>query len=195
MWVCKTESDLLQVIRYAEHYSKLSRFTSRNATITDVSLDKLVLLASGSSHTIALDPPMKSYREARERLVEMDHETIAGLQRSKITVKEYRPPGNLYQIVIFGLCLGTYLLLVRASTVLPGSVPYKVLFKHIPAFAAFVLRVRLWVLIPMIAIHLGEVYIMLGRLEKHSVPLFSRLWWSWVGSCFIEGVGSFQRYV
>ena len=30
-------------------------------------------------------------------------------------------------------------------------------------------------------------------LERHSVPLFSRLWFTWVTSCFIEGFGAFQR--
>ncbi|KAF2432048.1 hypothetical protein EJ08DRAFT_631244 [Tothia fuscella] len=181
------------VVRYAEHYAQVSRFGSRNATVKDVSLDKLIINAGGSTHDIPLKPPMSSWREARERFVEMDQESIAGLDRSKITIGEYRAPRSIYHVVIFGLCLGTYLLLSREANVLPGSVLYELVFKHFPAFAEFVLRVRLWVLIPMVVIHLGEAYVMNGRLELHSVPLFSRIWWLWMVSSFIEGVGSFQR--
>jgi hypothetical protein len=154
----------------------------------------MTVSVSGRALIVPLNPPMGSYREARERLVEMDRDSIKGLQRSSITIKEYRAPKG-FHAVGFAVCAGTFLLLSRRDNALPGSLPYELLFKHIPQFAAFVARVRDLVLWPMIAIHLFEAYLMTKRLEKHSVPLFSTLWWMWVVSCFIEGVGSFQRYV
>jgi hypothetical protein len=150
----------------------------------------MIVEASGETHIIPLSPPMKSFREARERLVQMDSDTIAGLKRSKITIKEYRAPRGIHA-AIFGACLFAYALLARPNNYLPGSL----LHSYLPAFAEFVDRVRDWVLWPMIALHLGESYVMRGRLEKHSVALFSRVWWLWVISSFIEGAGSFQRYV
>lgn len=133
---------------------------------------------------------MKSFREARELMVKMDTEALEGLNRSKVTIKEYSPPKGFHALV-FAACLGTYILLSRASNVAPGSF----LYEYVPWFAAYVGRIREWVLYPMIVLHWGEAYLMTERMKKHSVPTFSRLWWTWVISCFIEGMGSFQRYV
>ena len=47
----------------------------------------------------------------------------------------------------------------------------------------------------MVVIHGSEaVHMARTRLEKHSVPLFSKLWWKWVVSTFFEGVGNFIRF-
>jgi hypothetical protein len=146
--------------------------------------------ASGETYTIPLEPPMKTFREARERLVSMDSDTIVGLKRSKITVKEYRAPKG-FHAVVFVTCLGTYFLLGRPANYLPGSL----LHDYVPAFAEFVHRVRDWVLYPMVALHLCESYLMRRKLERHSVALFSTVWWLWVVSAFIEGMGSFKRFV
>jgi hypothetical protein len=166
----------------------VTRVSARNALITDISLDKMIVSAGGQDHTIPLSPPMKSFREARERLVSMDSDTITGLKRSKVTVKEYIAPRG-FHAVIFATCLGTYILLARPDNYLPGSL----LHDYVPSFAEFVDRVRDWVLYPMIALHLCESWLMRGKLEKHSVALFGRVWWLWVVSSFIEGAGSFKR--
>ena len=47
----------------------------------------------------------------------------------------------------------------------------------------------------MVAMHAGEtVWMVKSRLEKHTVRTFSRVWWMWVFSCFVEGTGSFVRF-
>ena len=33
-----------------------------------------------------------------------------------------------------------------------------------------------------------------SRLEKHTVRIFSGVWWMWVLSCFAEGYGAFVRF-
>lgn len=175
-----------QVIRYAEHYGNASRYTSRNAKVEDITLDKLVLSAGGRTISIPLDPPLKSFSEARERVVKMDQDCIEALGRDSITIKEYRAPKG-FEAVIFATCFSTYILLSR-----PENVSF--VFQMIPDFAAFVLKIRLLVLFPMIAIHVFETSLMIRKLQRHSVPLFSKLWWAWTASCFIEGVGSFRRY-
>jgi hypothetical protein len=156
----------------------------------DISLDDLTISASGQKFVIPLDPPMKSFSEARVRVVEMDQESLQALHRDSVTIKEYLPPKG-FDAIVFTLCLATYILLSREANVGPRSL----LSEYIPKFAAFVLKIRLLVLYPMIAIHLGEAVIMARKLEKHSVPLFSTLWWTWLVSTFIEGIGNFKRCV
>jgi hypothetical protein len=180
-------------VRYAEHYANASRYTASNAKMEDISLDTITLSAGSRTFFIPLDPPLKSFSEARERVVKMDQDCIEALGRDSITIKEYRAPRG-FHAVIFATCFGTYILLSRQSNVLPGSLLYESTFKFIPQFAAFVLKVRLLVLYPMIALHAFEAFLMSRKLERHSVPLFSKLWWAWCISSFIEGVGSFQRY-
>lgn len=160
----------------------------------DISLDRITLSAGGRKLYVPLDPPMKSYSEARERVVKMDQECIAALGRDSITIKEYRAPKG-FHAVIFATCFSTYILLSRQANMLPGSFLYEWIFRFVPQFAAFIFKIRLIVLYPMLAIHLFETFLMSRKLERHSVPLFSKLWWSWCLSAFVEGVGSFQRYV
>jgi hypothetical protein len=116
----------------------------------------------------------------------MDQDCIHALGRDSITIKEYRAPKG-FDAVIFATCLSTYILLSR-----PAHVSF--VFKLVPEFADFVSKIRLLVLYPMIFIHVIEAFLMTRKLQRHSVPLFSKLWWAWCLSCFIEGVGSFRRY-
>lgn len=180
------------VIRYAEYYGKASRFASRNAMLKDISLEKLTVAAGGQTLVIPLDPPMSNLSEARVKLVDMDKQSVAGLNRSPVTLKEYRAPKG-FPIVVFVACLGTYILLSSKANLLPGSLMYDNILGYLPRFAEFVYNVRDYVIWPMLAIHITEAYLMSGTLRKHSVPLFSRLWCLWMASCFIEGFDSFKR--
>jgi hypothetical protein len=152
----------------------------------DIALNKITLSAGGRTFFVPLDPPLKSFSEARERVVKMDQDCIEALGRDSITIKEYRAPKG-FDAIIFATCFSVYILLSR-----PENVSF--VFKLVPQFAAFVLKIRLLVLYPMIGIHLVEAFLMTRKLQRHSVPLFSKLWWAWCVSSFIEGVGSFRRY-
>jgi Protein of unknown function (DUF2470) len=170
----------------------VSRFAARNATLADVHLDRLVIRCGRQSHTVPLTPPMKAWSEARRRFVDLDHEAIRGLDRSPYTVKRYLPPRGAHAVV-FAVCLTTFCMLSRPQHVMPGSIAYEVLLKHVPGLAGLVQQLRLVILGLMIVIHSAEVYVMTAKLKKHSVPLFGGAWWLWVASNFIEGLGSFQR--
>jgi hypothetical protein len=181
-----------QLARYVEHFCRASRFAARNATLVDLDLDCLVIRCGNASHSISLEPPMKSWTEARSRMVQLDRDAIRGLDRSPHTVKQYRPPKGV-QAVVFAACLATFCMLSRPQHVMPGSIAYEVLLKHVPGLASLVQQLRLLILATMVAIHLAEAYFMALKLKKHSVPLFSSVWWLWEASNFIEGVGAFQR--
>jgi hypothetical protein len=160
--------------------------------LSDVSLDSITIDAGGQTLVVPLDPSMSSLTDARVRLVEMDKQSVLGLNRSPVTLKEYRPPKG-FPAIIFAAALGTYLLYSRRQNMEPGSLPYELVLKHVPRFNDFALKVRDLVIWPMLGIHLFEASIMSSTLKKYSVPLFSRVWWLWTISCFIEGINSFQR--
>jgi hypothetical protein len=182
-------------MRYLEYYAKVSRLRSSSAELKDVDLTKMTIVAGGRPYNVPFTPPLQSYQEVRERVVQMDQESIEGLGRSPVTIKEYLPPKKPAHVIIFAACLLTFLMYSRKEILLPGSAPYEAIFKHVPQFAEFAAKIRPYVLYPMLAIHTTEAFLMAMRLEKHSVPLFSRLWLTWVVSNFIEGFGAFQRFV
>jgi hypothetical protein len=86
-----------------------------------------------------------------------------------------------------------FAMLSSPANVVEGGWAYEYGLRWVPGLPAFVQWARLYILIPTIALHLTEAYIMTGKMEKHSVRLFGVVWWAWVGTCFIEGYGSFQR--
>lgn len=188
-------TDRLKLIRYLEHYAKVSRLRSPSAELKDVDLTKMTISAGGRPYNIPFSPPLSSFKEVRERVVQMDQESIKALDRSPVTIKEYLPPKKPVHVITFTTCLLVFLMYSRKENLLPGSGPYETIFKHIPQFAAFSAKLRPLVLYPMLVIHVTETFFMTMKLEKHSVPLLSTVWWSWVLSNFIEGVGAFQRYV
>jgi Protein of unknown function (DUF2470) len=181
-----------QLARFAEHFCHASRLAARNATLVDLHLDRLVIRCGSTSHTVALEPAMRSWSDARGRMVQLDQKAIRGLGRSPYTVKHYLPPKGVHAVV-FAACLATFCMLSRPQHVLPGSIAYEALLKHVPGLAGLVQKLRLPILAIMIAVHSVEAYFMTLKLKKHSVRLFSTVWWLWVASNFIEGIGAFQR--
>lgn len=135
---------------------------------------------------------MTSYREARERVVEMDKECLVGLGRSDITVIEYIPPHGFY-LALFMTVSATLIAFSTRSIFEEGGYVSAL----VPgAFLRFCWIIQPFVFYPMLVIHGAEAYHMArGRLTKHSVNVRSRIWWQWLGSTFIEGVGSFDRQV
>jgi hypothetical protein len=135
---------------------------------------------------------MEDWSEARDRLVQLNREAVHGLDRSPYTVKKYLPPKGLHAVV-FAACFATFCMLSRPQHVMPGSIAYEVLLKHVPGLAGLVQALRPFILALMLVIHSTEAYFMTEKLKKHSVTLFSSVWWLWVVSNFIEGMGAFQR--
>ncbi|OCL13978.1 putative integral membrane protein [Glonium stellatum] len=182
------------IVRYLEHLLNVSSFLARNARIEDMTLDSITVRSSGKRYLIPLEPPMDSWRDARERLVRMDKDAIEALGRSDITVKEYKRPEGFLGVV-FVTCAATFVAFCRKANFLPGSFLYEVVLKHVPWFASFCAKIQPVLFYTMVAIHVGEVIKMVNtRLRKHSVPVACRLWWMWVLSAFIEGFGAFKRF-
>jgi hypothetical protein len=85
-------------------------------------------------------------------------------------------------------------MLSQPSSVLPGGWAYEFFLKWVPGLALFTQRVRVPILIFMIAIHLTETVFMSGTLRHYSIGVGTKVWWLWMASNFIEGYGAFDRY-
>ena len=72
-----------------ENYHHVSSWTAYDAKISDITLEKLTFSCAGKTYVTPFNPPMTSYREARERVVEMDKECVSALGRSDITISQY----------------------------------------------------------------------------------------------------------
>jgi hypothetical protein len=164
--------------------------------MTDISLNEMQFTCNGQQHTIAFDPPMKSLREARERVVQLDKDALQILDRSDITIDRYIPPtvklGHLWN---FSQCFFSYLFLPHPSIWQPGSLLYDSLLYRVPAFASLIAVVGWWIVVGiMIPIHTFEAGLMGKRLrKKHGSTPLDWVWWAWTGSCFVEGVTSKWR--
>ena len=187
------------IIRYVRHYSGLSSFSARNARLTTITFQNLEISSfpypsKEVYHTIPLDPPLESWAEARARLVEMDADACKGLGCSNITVKTYAPPKG-FMAFVFGACLWSYLTFSRRSHFLPGSLYYDYFFRFVPGLASFCYKFQPLMISLMVVLHGAEViHLAITRLEKHTVPVFSQLWWKWILSDFVEGVGALTRF-
>lgn len=159
--------------------------------MTDMDLRSMTFACSGKIYTISLNPPMSSYREARERAVQLDKEALAGLGQSSITVKEYVPPTG-FHAVNFLVVAATFLAYSRSWWFEPGGIVEHVLGA---GFARFSHAIQPYLFLGMLGIHSAEVaYLVQYKLKKHSVNSRTLLYWQWIGSTFIEGVFAFQRF-
>ncbi|SMR44715.1 unnamed protein product [Zymoseptoria tritici ST99CH_1A5] len=179
------------IARYLENYAKLSSFSAYDGILTDIDLGGLTLSCHGRSHRIPLEPPMKSYREARERVVQLDKECCQQLNRSDVTVKEYRSPQG-FDALVFMVVSATLLAYSQRWWFEKGQVVEAILGS---SFARFSWTIQPWLFWFMVALHGAEtIYFASAQLSKHSVSARSRIWWLWTGSVFIEGVFAMKRF-
>lgn len=174
-----------------EHYSKLPSYRAYEGKLEDITLEKMTFRCNGSSFEIPFKPLMQSYRDARERVVEMDKECLSALDKSEITVKEYIPPTGFHALG----SLAVIATLIGFSTRIwfaPGGQVDRIS----PGFASFCFTVQPVLITLGLAIHSAEmIYMIRGRLRRHSVNVRTSLWWKWALGTFIEGFGSDLRCV
>ncbi|KAI9820783.1 MAG: hypothetical protein M1827_005154 [Pycnora praestabilis] len=186
---------------YLSHYHRLSPFTARRAWCTDISLTSLTIATSGkedsATYAVPFEPPLESFRDARDRFVVMDKEAKRGLGRSDIRVTEYIPPSGLNANTV-GAVVTVLIWLAIATPLpyLPGFPTYDYGFRYVPAVAAFMRAVRGYVLTFFIVAHGAEAGLAMVRvrLTKHNVKVLSWVWCAWVVGTFVEGVWSMKRF-
>ncbi|KAL6717359.1 hypothetical protein ACLMJK_005274 [Lecanora helva] len=183
------------LIRYLQHYAHLSSYASSNAYLSDITFSSLTILSSGKdAHTIPISPPMTAWSEVRPRVVAMDAEACAALNKSSTTVNTYKQPIGIPAIVMLASCI-TFIVFSRRANFQPESWFYDKLAGKAPRFAEFCWAIQPLVIYPMLIIHTAEaVHMHRSRLERHTVKMLSSVWWKWIFSAFTEGFLSFWRF-
>lgn len=160
--------------------------------MTDVDLNGLTLSCQGRTYRVPIVPAMSSYREARERVVELDKECRKALGHSDVTVKQYVPPNNLIYRLEFLIISATFISYSQRWWFAEGAIVERWLGS---AFAHFSWKIQPWLVAAMIAIHGSEaVYLALVKLRTHSVNPRSFVFWLWTFSTFIEGQFAYRRF-
>ena len=181
--------------RYLQNYLHLSSFSSRNPTLINISLSNLSIRTGSKIHTIPLSPPLPSLSESRSRLVLMDEECIKNLNLSPETITTYLPPQSPRQRIVFGLVIFGFIALSRKENFLPGTWLTNTVLKPVPSVAEILYRNQPLTIAIMLIVHIAEaLYMARSRLRRHSVPMGTRLWWTWIASTFFEGFGAFERF-
>ncbi|KAJ5477457.1 hypothetical protein N7539_007601 [Penicillium diatomitis] len=185
-------ADSLQL--YLQAYNGITAKEAKGATLEDLTLSNLILSAHGTRYSVPIQPPMKDYTEARVRLIALNNDSLQRLGRWDVTLTKYRPPRG-FQAVIFGLVLFTYVTCWRRSNLLPGSFVYENMgFRVFPDFTHFIYTIWPVFFPAVLGVHVLEsAALAVLRLQPLGVPFGSKLWAIWMGSCFIEGFGSFVR--
>ncbi|KAI9847378.1 MAG: hypothetical protein M1837_002566 [Sclerophora amabilis] len=180
--------------RYLEFYCRLPSSLARHARLAEITFDHMILTSAGTRNIIPFDPPLQSWSDVRPRVVKMDEDAMTGLGRSDITIREYKAPKG-FHAVVFALVVLTVILNSRRQNFLPGSYLYDKILHHFPGTTEFLRMLQAPILFIIFVVHISEAtWFDRSRLVKHNIPRLSRLWWTWIISNLVEGVGSFQRF-
>lgn len=178
-------------MRYLQHYNSLSSVTAYDGKMLDITLEDLTLSCHGKTYRLPLDPPLKSYREARERVVELDKECRKALGQSDVTVTEYIPPAGLLATPFFAV-LATFLAYSQRWWFAEGQFVESILGS---TFARFSWNIQPKLIGFMLLVHGVEmIYLAAVKLPRHSVNIRAFLWWKWTASTFIEGQFAYKRF-
>lgn len=180
---------------FLQHFCQLSASQASSPTLVDISLSSLSLSSrDGKIHSIALDPPMTSFADARARTVELDQTARAALDISPYTVTTYVPPSSPVHVTVFGLCALTAVVFATRSYIVPGTLVYDQILHYFPGGPEMFLWLVKKVQPTTLAIHFIEIFLLdRTRLRKYGVRRGSGVWFAWMSSCLIEGYGCFQR--
>ncbi len=189
------------LIRFLEHKHSLSSASASTAHLADIELSWMLITFRSPSFLpifttrvlVDFEPPLQSYKEVRERLVNMDKDAIEALGRDDITVKEYKRPRGFHTVVFTAVIL-TVAVFWTSRNFKPGSTLHDNFLYGSPNITWFLRTVQPIVFWIIVTLHPVEALWMdRTRLRKHSVPRLSGLWWKWMLSTLVEGVGAFQR--
>lgn len=183
----------LSLFDYLEYYGRvpLDGLDPKNRVeMVDIELDHLTLQYSSHfeqrvSRRIDLQPPLKSLAGAREKLVEMAHTAATALGVSPTQVKHYKWP----QTPGAWLSSSTGLILVLGGL----THEFGLAKRFYPTYDQSLQRFRLFLVLFLILIHIGEcILIMRPLMKKYRVPYDVRP--QWYLSCVLEGFFSWVRF-
>ncbi|KAI9931764.1 hypothetical protein MW887_010343 [Aspergillus wentii] len=162
------------LVLYLRVYSQISAREAKSARLEDISLSDLVISANGTRYSVPVDPPMKTFSDARSRVVAMHKECLQKLGISDIIIKEYRAPRGA-GAVTFAICLAILLGYPRQTDFQPGSILYDTIgLANIPSVAEFLYSFQPLLFPLVLGAHLLETTLFAFlRLKPHGVTFLS----------------------
>jgi hypothetical protein len=213
------QADLSYIL---QHYNGLTAAAAASPEMVDMDLATVMAQTpDGTTHVIALSPPMQSWDERRQRLIDMTLTARAALgvpapehsegvsgsgsghshdtksNNSPVTITTYIPPrpqdwAVFAAVAFYYSCYAG----VRAGFFAPGTPGWQFV-ESIPypgGAAGFTWTVDT-IIIPVLGIHLTEAFLFdRTRLAKHGMPRGSLAWFLWMGSVMFEGYPAFRRF-
>lgn len=166
-----------------------------NIILRDIELDHMSI---GFNHfdiefeimkVIELDPPLESFKQARERLVTMAKHAAKARGYSHFQINEMSYANCPYDYAIVSLVL-----LAAAAYFFPALV-FGVLAQAVPgSVIEFLKSITARVFYATVVIHLAETLVfMVPLLKKYRVPLDFKL--EWLVASMLEGYGAKRRFM
>lgn len=160
--------------------------------MSSLDLNGMTLSCQGKDYRIPFNPPMSSYRDARERAVRMDKEALEGLGRSDITITEFIPATAPRWAIAFWTISFIFVAYSQRWWFAQGQFVEQFLGS---GFAKLSWYTQPYVISFMLFMHTWEsIYFAYSRLLKHSINPRTSLFWKWWATGWIEGFNVFLRF-
>ncbi|PKS11788.1 hypothetical protein jhhlp_001081 [Lomentospora prolificans] len=184
-----------ELANYLRHFCKLPEWRVAQPVMKDISLDNLTIQSTdGATHLIPFDPPMNSFSEARNRVVEMDKTARKALGLADVDITVYAAPRGV-DVLVFGAVVFYYVCFFTLPWAVEGSPIWAFWDAVFPGGAGVYRWVVKTIFVPVLGIHLTEMAILhRTRMRPYGIVAGTGVWWKWMGSCFFEGYPSFRRF-
>ncbi|KAK0386611.1 hypothetical protein NLU13_6446 [Sarocladium strictum] len=186
----------LELSHYLRHHHSLSSRAASPALLTSLTLTSMTITdRNGKAYTVPIDPPLATWADARTRLADMDTEARKHLGLSDVTLDTYKPPSSFTEVLVFSSVAAFFFCYATLPYVTPGTKVYSLLDQFWPRNGAeSYIRLVKFIFLPVLGTHILEMALLdIKRLQPYGVERFSKLWWTWQISCFIEGFSTFKR--
>ena len=198
------QTDLAHILR---HFNGISAAAAADAEMVDIDLASITVRAGGQTHVVQLAPPMAAWDDRRQRLIEM---TMAAREALGVVsgdgdgqhgpLPPSKAPGYLRPrgtdwvsfcgVSLYFACLAV----VRVGGGNNGAAAALEAVMGPWAWARCEWLVDV-ILVPVLAIHIAEVWWMeRSRLSRYGVARGSAAWGLWLASVFLEGFPAFRRF-
>ncbi|KAK0651666.1 hypothetical protein B0T16DRAFT_489642 [Cercophora newfieldiana] len=197
-------TDLAHIL---QHYNRLSakHVSDPEPLMVDIDLHSITVTVGDETHLVEFKPPLATWDERRPRLVEMTMKAREALGvvtegggdhggEHPVVVSEYRPPKGKDWFAFVGVCAYyASCAAVKFGAVEKGSVVWEVLEGVFPGGAGGFRWLVETIFLLVVGIHVTEMW-WFDRTRGGKLKRGSGVWWAWMGSVFIEGVGAFWRF-
>ncbi|KAL5618378.1 hypothetical protein FOVSG1_000600 [Fusarium oxysporum f. sp. vasinfectum] len=182
-----------EISYYLRHYAHLSASAASSPVLKDTDLNGMTIKSNdGREHFVPFSPPLSSWAEVKDRIIEMANTAREGLGLSDVIITAYTPPEG-FGIFVTGSVLFYFFCAGTLPWVQPGTRIWELLNEGFPGGATFfhwLVNAIFW---PVIGIHLVECFFFDRKIQRHGVERFSGQWWLWLSNCFFEGFPAFKR--